>query len=79
MKIQKKEGVLVGGNQLNVSAEHSCRECLNKRFHIRLRRRDCGYWYYLSRCAYCGEIRNIVVRLNFFGKTKLLLARMFRR
>ena len=76
---QEKEGIPVGGKTLNISTAHSCRECLNNRFHIRLQRKDCCYWYYLSRCAYCGEAKNIVVRLNFWGRVKLFLAGMLRR
>jgi len=52
----------------------TCRQCINEQYGLRLRRKDCLYFYYPSPCSCCGEIRNIVTEISARGRWKLLLA-----
>lgn len=64
--------------RLDVGQLHMCRECLNRTYGIRLRHRDCKYWYYLAVCDRCGQARNIVTGLNLPGRWKLFRSRWIR-
>lgn len=66
-------------DQLNVGAERCCRECLNKKYHVRLSRQNCKYWRYPAPCSDCGEVRHIVTNLSFWGKWKLFWKKLFYR
>ena len=50
-----------------------CRRCINEVRGVRIERTDC--WYadtpYPTRCARCGELRNIVTALRLSGRLKL--------
>lgn len=54
---------------------HLCRECLNRRHGLRLKREDCVYAYYPGQCASCGKMKHIVIDVALTSRWKLLLGR----
>ena len=48
-----------------------CRECINQKYGLQLRRRDCQYWMAVSYCECCGQPKNIVMNIALFSRWKL--------
>ena len=64
----KKIRSLYGGN--------ICRQCINKTYNIHLLHTDCKYGLlYPSKCANCGEMKNIVTGLHLRGYLKSMTKR----
>ena len=53
--------------------EYICRRCINRELGTHLKTNDCLYGIYPSKCACCGNRRNIVVGFRLSGRLKLLL------
>ena len=49
-----------------------CRNCLNEEFHIDLEPVDCYYMMYPQKCRRCGEMKNIVTKIRWRKRIKLL-------
>ena len=49
-----------------------CRNCINKKYHINLERKDCIYEIYSHACGDCGEMKHIVKGITFSARRKLL-------
>lgn len=50
-----------------------CRSCINKTYNTHLLNTDCIYGIlYPSKCAKCGEMKNIVTALRLSGYLKSL-------
>lgn len=45
-----------------------CRECLNKKYNIRLQPKDCDYEEYPHMCHKCGEVKIIVCEIRFIKR-----------
>ena len=56
---------------------NTCRKCINRKYLLSLRSRDCLYWQYPSRCQECGEVRNIVADITAFAKMKIRFREIF--
>lgn len=54
---------------------YTCRSCINKKYHVKLKRPNCIYYPYQSKCPSCGKMRNIVSDLRFSGKLKMLFGK----
>lgn len=52
-----------------------CRECLNEKYHLRLKREDCIYLYYPYKCRKCGRMKNIVQDIRWISRWKLVRGR----
>ena len=63
----------------NINAElgRVCRNCLNEQYHLGLSSKHCSYMMYPSVCSRCGEVKNIVVSINFFKRLMIRL-KMFK-
>ena len=55
--------------------KNHCRTCLNAHYRLRLKRRDCMYFYYPAPCVSCGQVRNIVMEIRPSGRWKLWFGR----
>ena len=49
-----------------------CRNCLNKKYRLNLRREDCSYLYFRYQCGSCGCCKNIVTGIRPVSRWKLL-------
>lgn len=49
-----------------------CRDCINRKYSIKLKRRDCIYGTYPYPCRECNDMRHIVVNITFRARWKLL-------
>ncbi|MCH1983717.1 hypothetical protein MCG98_14175 [Ruminococcus sp. OA3] len=49
-----------------------CRECLNKKYSLKLKKKDCLYYYYSQQCSGCGDLHHIVAKVRFGKRWKLL-------
>lgn len=49
-----------------------CRTCLNQKYNLRLRSKDCYYLQYPAQCKDCGEVCNIVAGVTGLAKLYLL-------
>lgn len=47
---------------------HTCRECLNKKYSVKLKSKYCEYGEYPYVCRECGEVRNIVYDIKFIKR-----------
>lgn len=54
---------------------HLCRECLNNRYGLKLKRNNCLYNYYPGQCTNCGEMKHIVKDIILTSRWKLLFGR----
>lgn len=52
-----------------------CRECFNKRYHVKLKRTDFIYIIYPGECAQCHQTKHLVYDVRWIGKCKGILAR----
>ncbi len=54
-----------------------CLDCLNKRYHARLREEDCFYdEMFPHRCPHCSRLlQDVILGLHLSGKLKLLFKR----
>lgn len=59
------------------SIGNSCRSCINKKYHVKLERKDCIYEYYPRMCPECNKVKNIVKDINFWSKIKLMFKRKY--
>ena len=50
-----------------------CRECVNERYELQLRREDCLYWIHPVTCIRCGQLRNIVMDIEPMRRWKIWL------
>ncbi|MBQ9197290.1 MAG: hypothetical protein IJ157_08600 [Clostridia bacterium] len=50
-----------------------CRSCINRYYHVHLRRSECIYLDHQDQCASCGEVKNIVRGVKLKGALKLLM------
>lgn len=48
-----------------------CRNCINAKYGMKLKRQDCYYMYYLYKCQCCGEMRNIVNGIRVLSRWKI--------
>lgn len=48
-----------------------CRNCINQKYGLQLRRQDCRYWMYPAYCACCEQPQNIVVDIALFSRWKI--------
>ena len=48
-----------------------CRECLNKKYGLRLRPKNCIYENYPHMCHECREVKNIVCEIRFIKRIVL--------
>lgn len=67
--IAMKEKELINDNHC------TCRKCINKQYSIKLLPKNCYYAYYQSECVMCGEMHQMIQKLRFMGKIKLLFAK----
>lgn len=54
---------------------HLCRECLNHRHGLNLKRQDCVYGYYSGQCERCGKMKHIVIAISLKARWKLLFGK----
>ena len=48
--------------------EYTCRECLNRKYSVKLKPKNCVYGEYPHICRECGEVRNIVDDIKFIKR-----------
>ncbi|MCC8167984.1 MAG: hypothetical protein LIO37_01405 [Clostridiales bacterium] len=53
----------------------TCRQCLNERYHLKLKPTDCIYYGYKYPCIRCGQVGNIVIGIRRISRWKLLFGR----
>ena len=80
MKNRKKMSLESGGGDASVTGMYkiwnrlgdgACRECINKTYHVHLKRRDCLYGN-IHTCQCCMETHHGVVGFTLIGKLKML-------
>ena len=49
---------------------HICRDCMNRRYHLNLDRKECYYLDSPAQCKICGQVRKIVVDIKVTAKIK---------
>lgn len=54
---------------------HLCRECLNRKHGLKLKRQDCVYGYYSGQCVRCGKMKHIVIDISLKSRWKLLFGK----
>lgn len=52
---------------------HTCRACLNKKYHIDLQPENCLYAIYPAECSHCKEVKNIVQEIRFPARMRIRL------
>ena len=52
-------------HSLNENMGRACRSCLNEKFGVDLKPRDCSYSIYPGQCRICGEMKNIVQEIKW--------------
>lgn len=57
-------------------ALHSqCRECINRVYGLKLKRKDCQYRLYPEKCSTCEKFGNIVMDIEPMSRWKIWLAK----
>ena len=53
----------------------TCRACLTQKYGLHLQPKHCDYLFYPEVCWQCGERKNIVDSLFFFGRLQVAFTR----